>query len=555
MPDRAEWLETLPLLTESQRHELRSVFRRALIESPMPTALTDLQGTLLGANEQFAQLLGLHEAELAGRPMFQYVHEDDRASIQAAVSRLRHGGEEVIRNEARFVRADGRLVWIRGHAALVDGPAGDGTSYMVGIVQDITSEKYAQQQARTLIEIGTGIAAGDPIEETAGRLAELAMARWMEVGVTLTLADPARRVLTPVQHRLMPTGLYEAFGEIPIAPTGPSCGVAAWSNEPVAMANMFTDPRTVSLRAMLAEFGIAASWSQPLRDPEGHVIGTLGLYHSRPSEPTDEDWQTLSDVAGVAAIAILTHNRRRANREERQRLRTDSRTGLPNELALLDVVDTTVASGDPVSIVVVALRGPAAVRNEKHLRDRTLSTMAERIRQLAGIVAVGVSGLGSLIVVARGEWSTHEVELLQRVLARALILDEMSILPQVSIGAASTDGDLTLSAADLLAQAKGVVPPQQGVAVALPRLGERIEPELTADVSRALQQGEFVVHYQPQVDLTNGELLGSEALVRWQHPTRGLLPPAAFLPAVEAIGAGSELAFAVARMVSAEESR
>lgn len=53
------------------------------------------------------------------------------------------------------------------------------------------------------------------------------------------------------------------------------------------------------------------------------------------------------------------------------------------------------------------------------------------------------------------------------------------------------------------------------------------------DIVRALRQGEFVLQYQPQVNLEDDSLCGMEALIRWQHPVRGLLPPAEFLPALE----------------------
>ncbi len=60
--------------------------------------------------------------------------------------------------------------------------------------------------------------------------------------------------------------------------------------------------------------------------------------------------------------------------------------------------------------------------------------------------------------------------------------------------------------------------------------------ELGTDLRRAIDRGEFVLHYQPVVDLRLGRILGFEALIRWQHPTRGLLSPAGFIPAAEATG-------------------
>jgi len=64
------------------------------------------------------------------------------------------------------------------------------------------------------------------------------------------------------------------------------------------------------------------------------------------------------------------------------------------------------------------------------------------------------------------------------------------------------------------------------------RLRRQIEDELSA----AISSNQLVVHYQPQVDINSGEVLGVEALVRWQHPERGMIPPALFVPIAEASG-------------------
>ena len=76
-----------------------------------------------------------------------------------------------------------------------------------------------------------------------------------------------------------------------------------------------------------------------------------------------------------------------------------------------------------------------------------------------------------------------------------------------------------------------------------PQLDEanRSRLETVQDLDAALVRDQFVLHYQPKVDVKTGAIVGAEALVRWQHPTRGLLYPDAFLPAVEQSGLMSTL--------------
>lgn len=60
--------------------------------------------------------------------------------------------------------------------------------------------------------------------------------------------------------------------------------------------------------------------------------------------------------------------------------------------------------------------------------------------------------------------------------------------------------------------------------------------QLESDLRRALERQEFRLHYQPVIDLTSGRVVGFEALLRWQHPTRGLLPPTDLIPVLEETG-------------------
>jgi diguanylate cyclase (GGDEF)-like protein len=96
-----------------------------------------------------------------------------------------------------------------------------------------------------------------------------------------------------------------------------------------------------------------------------------------------------------------------------------------------------------------------------------------------------------------------------------------------------------------------------GVAVyhssADPRAGQTLQ--LSSDLERALGAGELVVHYQPKADVATGAITGVEALVRWQHPARGLLAPDAFVPIAERNGLIRRLTLHVVRAGLAQQAR
>lgn len=127
----------------------------------------------------------------------------------------------------------------------------------------------------------------------------------------------------------------------------------------------------------------------------------------------------------------------------------------------------------------------------------------------------------------------------------------------MALGIAGTDEPAELlSAADLaLYQAK-----EQGRhcrRLFVPSLRDRANQQrrFTQEIRRAVEEGEFVLFYQPQFNLKDGALIGAEALIRWQHPQHGLLAPGAFLEAVETSRHAVEVANWVVRTACRQASR
>jgi predicted signal transduction protein with EAL and GGDEF domain len=122
-----------------------------------------------------------------------------------------------------------------------------------------------------------------------------------------------------------------------------------------------------------------------------------------------------------------------------------------------------------------------------------------------------------------------------------LVLEGRELVLRASIGIAlghdrsKTPGELLKDADTAMYRAKADA---AGYRIFEPKMHEQALRRLKAenDMRRAIEAREFVVHYQPIVDLRSGEVWGSEALVRWEHPERGLLAPSQFVPVAEETG-------------------
>ncbi|MGC8633403.1 MAG: putative bifunctional diguanylate cyclase/phosphodiesterase [Candidatus Limnocylindrales bacterium] len=256
-------------------------------------------------------------------------------------------------------------------------------------------------------------------------------------------------------------------------------------------------------------------------------------------------------VLGLRAQRGLAAERGRLAATLAREASHDPLTGLLNRSAFLARMEAELAraraGGPPVAVLYFDLDRLKAVNDAlgHPAGDAVLRALAERLRLgLRGADVIGRLGGDEFAVLAEGQrlaGARALADRLQALLAEPVVLQDQPWSMSASVGLAlarhGERAEELLRRADLaMYMAKG----EGGAALAVysPSLDEAVRERraLEADLRLAVPQGELLLYYQPIVELPGGAITGLEALLRWQHPRRGLLGPDAFLPLAEGAG-------------------
>ena len=230
----------------------------------------------------------------------------------------------------------------------------------------------------------------------------------------------------------------------------------------------------------------------------------------------------------------------------------DPVTGLPNRIRFRELVQEAVAAGQrehrPVAVLLLNLDHFREVNDTLgHDRgDSLLQKVGIRLRSALfapdTIARLGGDEFGILLPrLAAVDDVRYVIEKLQHFLEVPFILDEIPIIVEASLGVATMpehadNADTLLQRADIaMYRAKQMA---SGYAVYTPEYDRR-SPErlgLMAELRAAIEGGQLLLHFQPKVVIATRRIVGSEALVRWQHPRLGLLAPDKFILAAEQTG-------------------
>src|SRR5829696_7566719 len=502
--------------SERKLREAEQRYRTLIEQGPAVVYIQEI-GSLDSAiymSPQIETLTGYSPEECKDPALrWSMVHPEDREWLQAEDERTGEPGK-IFTTEYRVVHRDGSTKWVRNESVLIEDEM-SGTRYWQGFMLEITErktfeealERLSRQHEMVLKSAGEGICGLD-LDGNA-TFVNPAAARITGWEVEELVGRPQHDVL----HHTKPDGSPYPREECPIH---------------AALEDGTTHSRDeeVFWRKDGTSFPVEYTSSPILQDGEvvGAVVSFKDITERKALEQQLHHQAFYDPLTGLPNRALfmehLKHAFTRANRRGRRVavLFTD----LDNFKVINDSLGHEV--GDQL-LIAVAERLKACLRPE--------DTAARLGGDEFTILIEDVTGVGEVVQIAK-----RIAEILQPPFA----LEEQEVFATVSIGIALNStaqeqpadllrhADLAMYRAKHRGKARYEVFEPSMDDEALRRL--RLENELR----QALERGEFKVYYQPILTLDGSRIVGAEALVRWEHPRRGLLLPGEFLSVAEDTG-------------------
>ncbi len=421
---------------------------------------------------------------------------------------------------------------------------------LIGVSRDITERKLQEDLHREQAKLLEMIACNEPLPMILEALVLMIEAQLIGIDGSVLLLDSEGTRLYHGAAPNLPGGYSRLIDGVTIGPKVGSCGTAAWRGQTVIVEDVMSDPLWEDFRALVAPFGFRSCWSTPIATSENNVLGTFALYSREVRRPTEHEMKLVALATHIAGIAI---ERKRVDDRIHFMAHHDDLTGLPNRAflkeRLANILNQARRNNRKVTVAYIDLdnfkdvndgRGHAA--GDEVLKE-IATRMANSVRASDMVVRLG----GDEFLVVLVHQSSHDAGIsrrlreLQKAINRPMRGESGDIAITASIGVAAFPVD-GATAEELLANADSAMYRAKqlgrntlqhhdgaGTSVGMP-LGEHEELHL------AITGDQLFLEYQPQVDVVTGRITGIEALVRWNHPAKGRVPPINFIPLAEETG-------------------
>ncbi|HUN28866.1 MAG TPA: EAL domain-containing protein [Alphaproteobacteria bacterium] len=511
---------------ETEQRAAEGALRSLFEHNPDGVVLLDRKGDVIDANEAAVRIAGLSRSEVIGAHFMRFLPEHEAERTSAAFNRAL-GGHPVLLN-VESVSVDGTPLELE--CTLIPQYKGGERVGVYGVLQDITerrtAERRAEMQSLRIRNLYFIAASGD--------YPDVRMRASLEMGChacDLTLG-----------------AVVEINGGTPT--------IEAVYREP--SAETIDDDEIIAMAKSVAELPGAAI-PVPFRNGIAMRLDVAGdpygaLVFADPHGTVREFSSTDADLLGLIATLIAgTIDRSRQRARLRAMAYFDALTGLPNRVFLAeklrDAIEVAQSRLGRVAVLFLDLDRFKDVNDTLgHARgDRLLQMVAQRlVKELGEDATIARMGGDEFVVLMTDCRDAENVrDIGERILAMVsepFLLDEYEQYISASIGIAvyPEDGrdDQTLIKNADIAMYRAKDRGRNGYYFYNPTLEAPIHMRLSQEklLRRALEYNQFVVYYQPLLDLHTGHVVSVEALVRWNHPKSGLIEPSHFIPSAEISG-------------------
>jgi diguanylate cyclase (GGDEF)-like protein/PAS domain S-box-containing protein len=486
---------------EENLRESRELLRLFIEHAPAALAMFDPEMRYLVASRRWLDEYSLIAEEIIGKCHYEVV--PDIPERWKEMHRRGLAGETLRSDEDRFERADGSVEWIRWEVRpwrSSDGAVGG----IILFAEDITDQKQTEERLRLAANVFTHAREGIMITDANGAIVDVneTFARISGYSREEALGRNPRLLKSGVQRPEFYSEMWRALKE-----------KNQWSGE------VWNRAKSGDLYAVMLTISA-------VRDQSGKVYQYVALF---------------SDIT-----ALKEHERQLEHIAH-----YDVLTGLPNRVLLGDRLSQAMAQSHrrnrKLAVAYLDLDGFKAI-NDRHGHEAGDLLLSEAARNMKQTLREGdtLSRLGGdefvAVMLDLDDVETSE-PILRRLLdaaAEPVPFGAFSLQVTASVGVAffpqpeDVDADHLLRQADqAMYQAKLAGKNRYHIFDSKQDRSVRGHHEDLEHIAQALAAHEFVLYYQPKVNMRTGAVIGAEALIRWQHPERGLLPPAMFLPVIE----------------------
>jgi diguanylate cyclase (GGDEF)-like protein/PAS domain S-box-containing protein len=475
-------------------------YRHLVENSPMGQFTADLDGQITEANQALSEMLGYPIDEIVGMHPDDLLDQPQQDELSSRVAELVRGDVDRFSIELRLRGGDGQDVWTIANATMIHDAEGNATHFLT-LVQDVTKRRAAEEESRRLANIveSTSDLVG-LIDFPSGRLGYLNRAARELFGF---IGEDVTKVAA---MRLYGTSAVQTF-ETAIAPA--------------------------------VRRGTSWTGELEMRRDDGGIVPVLQTVTGR----VDAD----GEVTELWSVGRDITERKRKEVDLAHQATHDPLTDLPNRALLLDHLEMALAratrSQNSVALLFLDLDRFKTVNDNlgHEAGDELLVEVSERIRTVLRPVDTLARLGGDEFVILCDDIvdEHHAVTVAERVAAaieiRPFDLGGASLTVTASIGIAlatdeHTHPEALLRDADAaMYRAKDRGRSRHELFDEAMRRRSARRHEVAEELAEAIDRGEIAVHYQPIIDLETGLVTSVEALARWEHPDRGILPPYEFI--------------------------